>query len=222
MFLGIDLTSSEKKPTALALLDSHAQVKCLTAVRSDAEILAFAGKHRPSTVAIDAPLGFPEGMCCLEESHSCRPVRPVKGRECERELAWRGIPLYFTTKRSIIKGMAYRAIGLSRDLAAQGRQVLEVYPYAAKVLLFGRPIPKKTTREGLKFLIRHLGRRIGGIDSRAERLDHDLCDALVATYVAYLASLGRTEALGLEEEARIVVPKDPPALGQLDGTAPAW
>ncbi len=59
------------------------------------------------------------------------------------------IPCYYTTKRSIIKDMVYRAIALKDEITARGYQVIEVYPYAAKVRLLGRHIPKKITPEGI-------------------------------------------------------------------------
>lgn len=207
VFLGIDPTSSEKKASACALLGPGASLLHLTKRQTDGEIVALAREWRPSIVAIDSPLGYPKGMCCLEESCPCRTVHQFKGRLCEQEMAQRGIPLYFTTKRSIIKPMIYRAIRLAEVLTSQGCQVLEVYPYACKVLLFGKLIPKKTSKEGLDFLRGHLARRIPGLATYGDTLDHDLCDALVAAYTARLHSLGQTEGVGLAEEVPIVIPK---------------
>ena len=73
--------------------------------------------------------------------------------------------------------------------------------------LFGLPIPRKTTREGRDFLRRGLAGLVPGVAAHSDRLNHDLCDALVAAYTAYLHALGRTEVLGIEEEVRIVVPR---------------
>ena len=102
-----------------------------------------------------------------------------------------------TTKRTFIKQMVYRAVALAEDLRAQGHEVIEVYPYASKVCLFGRPIPKKTSSAGMAFLRQRLGKLIDGLDDRTERLNHDLGDALIAAHTARLYRLGRTEALGL-------------------------
>ena len=207
MFLGIDLTSSENKPTACAVLDHGASLLRLTHVATDDEILALAEDYQPSIVAIDAPLGFPKGMCCLEGSCSCRSEWEFKGRECEREIIDQGISIYVTTKRSFIKPMIYRGIKLTGALRQRAHEIIEVYPYASKVYLFGKPIPKKTTREGLRFLVDRISDRVAGLTVHRQRLDHDLCDAIVAAYTAYLASVGRTKALGLEDEAQIVVPQ---------------
>ena len=100
----------------------------------------------------------------------------------------------------------YRAIGLADILASRGIEVLEVYPYASKVCLFGKPIPKKTTKKGLDFLHERLSRLIPRLTSYPGQLDHDSYDALIAAYTAYLHHLGRTEAAGLQEEVCIVTP----------------
>ena len=205
--LGIDITSSAKKPSACALLDAAGSLLWLGSLTSDREILDLAAGRKPSLVAIDAPLGFPRGMDCLEDDCECESVWPFNGRRAERELIASGIPLYVTTKRSFIKPMVYRAMELAKRLEAQGSEVIEVYPYASKVRLFGQRPPKKTTKEGLLFLQQRLSRLIPSLDSHEGRLSHDLFDALVAAHTAHLHSLGKTEALGLDDEARIVVPR---------------
>ena len=206
MYLGIDPTCSEARASACALLDSDGRLAHLTTQSTNADMVALSEEWRPTVVAIDSPMGFPKGMCCLEESCPCRSVYRFKGRVCERELLSRGVSLYITTKRSFIKPMIYRAIDLARDLGSQGCEVLEVYPYASKVGLFGKPIPPKNTREGLDFLRRRLQRLIPGLASYKDRLSHDHCDALVAAYTARLSTLGLTESVGLREEVPIVVP----------------
>ena len=206
-FLGIDLTSSQAKPTACAILDGAGSVVRVTRLYSDADILDLAASCEPSIVAIDAPLDLPKGMCCLEESCDCSSVWPHKGRWGEQELVRRGIHLYITSKRSIIKKMVYRAIELADTLRRPDREVIEVYPYASKVILLGMPIPKKTTREGLEFLKERLGALVPGMDRYAEGLDHDGYDALMAAHTAYLHSTGSTEAVGAPEEVPIVIPR---------------
>ena len=207
LFLGIDPTSSEAKPSACAVLDGDGALVALELLRTDAELLELAERHRPDIVAIDAPLGLPTGMDCLEETCSCASVHEFKGRICERELLARGISLYITTKRSIIKEMIYRCMRLVPELEKMGSSVIEVYPYASKVCLFGKPIPTKTKRAGREFLRRRVGRLIPGLDEYEGRLTHDLYDALVAAYTAYLHSRGETESLGPPEEVSIVVPQ---------------
>ena len=206
MFLGIDLTSSEKKPTACALLNADASLAHVGFERTDDDILKLVARHRPQLAAIDGPLGFPRGMDCLDQDHACESEWEFKGRLADRQVIERGISIYVITKRTFIKAMVYRAIELVAGLRKQGCEVIEVYPYASKVRLFGKPIPKKTTRPGREFLRERLGALIPGLDGYTGRLDHDLYDALTAAYTGYLHSVGRTEALGVEEEGRIILP----------------
>ncbi len=157
-------------------------------------------------VAIDAPISLPTGLCCLEESCSCQPQAGVKGRSCERELARLGIPCYFTTKKSIIKAMVYRGVRLKTELESMGYEVIEVYPYASKVRLFGRNIPKKTTPAGLAFLRQPISRLLPNIAAYANGFTHDMCDAVIAAYTAYLRYQGKTELCGEPGEGAICLP----------------
>ena len=162
--------------------------------------------HNFKSVAIDAPLSLPKGLCCLEEGCSCQPRAGVKGRGCERELARQGIPCYFTTKKSIIKAMVYRGIRLKIELESMGYNVLEVYPYASKVRLLGRNIPKKTTLAGLAFLKQHISRLLPHIVTYLDGFNHDMCDAAMAAYTAFLYSRGKAELYGEAAEGAICLP----------------
>jgi len=157
-------------------------------------------------VAIDAPLRLPKGLCCLEESCSCQPQAGVKGRSCERELAKLGIPCYFTTKKSIIKAMVYRGIRLKTELQSMGYEVIEVYPYASKVRLWGKPIPPKQKPIGLAFLKQHISYLLPNIATYVNGFNHDMCDAAIAAYTAYLHYQGKTELRGEPEEGAICLP----------------
>lgn len=205
-YLGIDLTSSAARPSGYAVLDEGARLAEVGSVATDPEILRLAHRCRPRLVAIDAPIGLPKGLCCLEESCPCRPAAPDGKRACEREVARRGIGLFFTTKRSIIKGMVYRAIELRRRFEDEGMRVLEVFPYASKVLLFGRPLPRKTTAEGLAYLRGRLEALVDGLSARGP-LTHDELDAVVAAYTAYLKDQGRAEEVGDPVEGAICLPR---------------
>ena len=206
LVLGIDLTASPKRYSAYALLDDQVRLAQLGQFREFDELLAALDGIEHSLVGIDAPLSLPLGLDCLEEDHPCSPVSGHKGRAAERELARIGIGCFFTTKRSIIKGLTYRGMELCRDFVARGYDVLEVYPYASKVVLFGRWIPRKSTPSGLAFLVERLATLIGGLEPYLDRLNHDECDALIAAYTAKLHLERRTDCLGTKEEGYIVVP----------------
>lgn len=205
-FLGIDLTSREARATAYAVLGPALTIAAYGWAKTDADIVDITISLRPAVTAIDAPLSLPKGYCCLEEGCSCSTTINLTGRACERELKRRGIGCFYTTPRSIIKPMVYRGISLRQRLEVKGYPVLEVYPYASKVRLFGKPIPKKTTPEGLRFLREHLGSLIPDALYLPPNLSHDLWDALIAAYTAYLHSQGLTEALGDPEEGLLHIP----------------
>lgn len=208
-FIGLDLTASARRKTACVALGEGLHISEQGFCGEDEEIIVFVGRHRPAIVAIDAPLGLPRGLCCLEETCCCQPISNRKGRRCERELSKLGIGCYYTTKRSIIKGMVYRGIRLKEELSSRGFVVIEVYPYASKVRLFSR-LPPKGTAEGRKALQRHLRQLIPVLPPPEERLySHDLLDALVAAYTGYLYLQGKTEPLGEEAEGLIHIPKSP-------------
>ncbi|MBE0479895.1 MAG: DUF429 domain-containing protein [Dehalococcoidia bacterium] len=205
-FAGIDLTSSERKASAYALLTSGMTPALRTSLYTDAAILDAVDEDQPSIVAIDAPLTLPAGLCCLNEECGCAPVSLSRGRACERELARMGIPCYFTTKKCIIRPMVYRAAIIRDSLLARGHRVIEVYPYASKVRLWGRPPYRKATAKGLEYLHQRLAALIPGLANIAVRLDHDRCDALIAAYTAYLEHGGKTDIVGDPDEGTLSIP----------------
>jgi predicted nuclease with RNAse H fold len=204
--IGLDLTSSPEKATAYAVLTKEMDIVAEGFVTGDEEIIALAEEQRPTLLAVDAPLSLPLGLCCLEESCPCRPVSPRKGRQCERELSALGIGCYYTTKRSIIKRMVYRAITLRERLEGQGFAIIEVYPYASKVRLFGR-LPRKTTVAGRRALQESLRHLIPAVLSPQESLvSHDALDALLAAYTGVLYLKSQTRALGNPAEGLLHIP----------------
>ncbi len=102
--------------------------------------------------------------------------------------------------------MVYRGIRLKTELEAMGYEVIEVYPYASKVRLFGKNIPKKTTPAGLAFLKQRICQLLPDITAYIDGVNHDMCDAAIAAYTAYLCSRGKTELCGEAEEGAIYLP----------------
>lgn len=199
--IGLDLTSSDKKPSGLVSYDGFFYSYHLP--RSDIEIVEMC--KGAELIAIDSPLKLPKGFCCLEETCNCHLGKP-NGRSCERELVKMGIPLYFTTKKSIIKKMIYRAMRLTGVLGEN--RVIEIYPYSIKVCLFGKPIPNKSTKEGLSILKELISEVLNIPLNELISLNHDICDAILACHVAYLHLEGKTMSIGDEEESPIVIPQN--------------
>jgi predicted nuclease with RNAse H fold len=210
VFFGIDLTSSENKPSACFGLDTNSEVIYLGFLRRNQDIIRWLRFYLPLIVAIDAPLTLPSGLCCLEESCSCRPNSPWKNRQCDRELRQLGIPCYPTTKKTFIKNLIYRGIELRNAIKhkiEQVGQVIEIYPYASKVRLFGKNAPRKSTTEGLNFYRAKLQEILPSLKPYCHILDHNLCDAAVAAYTALLHSRNHTILLGKSEEGLIIIPR---------------
>jgi predicted nuclease with RNAse H fold len=204
--IGLDLTTSPEKATAYAVLTRETDIVAEGLVTADEGLIALAEEHRPALVAIDAPLSLPLGLCCLEESCACRPVSFGKGRQCEQELSALGIGCYYTTKRSIIKGMVYRAIALKEKLEGRGIAVIEIYPYASRRRLFGK-LPRKTTVAGRRAFQEKLRCLIPAIPTLQESsLSHDALDALLAAYTGVLYIKGQTRALGDPAEGLLHIP----------------
>ena len=209
LYLGIDPTTSESKPSGCAVLDGSAALIHVGRVSTDAEIISLSERWSPEVVAIDSPLFLPRGLCCLDEgcSHSCCNVWAGEKRVAERELYRQGIRLYWTTRKTFIKAMIYRSMELRRTLEAQGISVIEVYPYASKVRLFECSIPKKTTKAGRQWLQERLEGLVPGLREHGRLLSHDELDAIVAAYTAYLHGQGQAEAVGDPREGVIYVPR---------------
>jgi predicted nuclease with RNAse H fold len=199
VFLGIDLTSSEAKPSACVGLDSRSRLVYFGFVAKDKDITSLVSFYSPEVVAIDAPLSFPLGLCCLEEACPCESKSGTKARQCDYELRRLGIPCYPTSKKTFIKELIYRGIrlktGICRD-AKQVGQVIEVYPFASKVRLFGGTVPRKSTRQGMSFHRAKLAEIVPGLKPYLDLFDHDLCDAAMAAHTALLHGQGRGTAIG--------------------------
>jgi len=207
-FFGIDLTSTAAKPSACLGLDGESQLVYLGFLTENRDIVTLLNFYSPQVIAIDTPLSLPLGLCCLEQSCPCKPKFTRKNRQCDQELRQQGIPCCPTSKKTFIKDLIYRGIELKTSIGPevkQAGQIIEVYPFASKVRLFGKNIPRKTTKQGMSFLRDKLGEILPGLKPYLDMFDHDLCDAAVAAYTALLYHQNRVEALGNSEEGLIFI-----------------
>jgi predicted nuclease with RNAse H fold len=208
-FFGIDLTSTEAKPSACLGLDSKSQLVYLGFLTENRDIVNLLNFYSPQVIAIDAPLSLPLGLCCLEESCPCKPKFPRKNRQCDQELRQQGITCYPTSKKTFIKDLIYRGIELKASIGREVKQVsqiIEVYPFASKVRLFGKNVPRKTTKQGMSFLRDKLGDILPSLKPYSGMLDHNFYDAAVAAYTALLRHRNKVDTLGSSEEGVIVIP----------------
>lgn len=204
----MDLTAG-KRVSDVAALDLAGERVAFTTALTDDDLLRALADFGAEIVAVDSPMALPRGLCCLEETCSCAAPDGAVGRSAERALIKRGIPCFWTTKRTIIKSMVYRAMDLKVRLEAEGYTPLEVFPYAVKRVLLGRKLPKKTLPQGIQALVdgaRSVLPNCCWPDSWAP--GHDQLDALYCALTARLFALGQTEALGDPGELPIIVPRD--------------
>ena len=208
--LGVDLRASRKKPSSIAILDPQSHLTELSSFYEDDELIKLVHDLQPDLVAIGAPLNLPSGFCCLDQTCECRfSVPNRKGRLLELELAKMGISCFYTNKGSIIRELIYRGILLSQILRDAGHNVIEVYPHATKMLLFGDKVPPKNSSVSVSYIISHLTPLVSGMEEHADDLDRNSCDAIINAYTGQLHAQSDTDILGDPEEGILVLPKLP-------------
>jgi predicted nuclease with RNAse H fold len=210
VILGVDLRASPKRLSTVVGLEERSNMAFMNSFSEDNELAEMAQSHQPELIAIGAPLGLPLGLCCLETTCSCDFALPQrKGRLLELELSRMGISCFFTNKGSIIRNLIYRGIQLSGQLRELGFEVIEAYPHATKVILFGDKIPPKNSAASLEFMKERLNPLINGLSTYIDTLDRNGCDAMLNAYTGYLHSQNATDVLGSPDEGTLVLPKLP-------------
>ncbi len=196
--LGIDLRSSPRYPTGVALLDSTLRARRLGIVRTDAQLFEAARRLQPAIIAIDAPLGLPEGRCCAEATCECARFGIM--REVDRACAAAGYRPFPSLLPSMV-GLTLRGIALHDALVAEGHRVIEVYPGMAQDVL---GIPRK--RQGIAPLAAGL-RRAGVRGIPRQPPPHDVLDAITCALVGILHLRGETETMGPGVPVPLVLPQ---------------
>ena len=210
MVLGVDLRASPKRPSTVVALNDHSSLSYVGSFLGDEELAQVAQALKPQLISIGAPLSLPLGLCCLEPSHTCILTVPRrKGRLLELELARMGISCFFTNKSSVIRNLIYRGIELRKLLQESDFEVIEVYPHATKVILFGDKVPPRKSTGSLFFLKERLPLLISCIGSYMAGMDRNACDAVLNAYTGFLHTRSETDVLGSDEEGTLVLPKLP-------------
>lgn len=210
MIFGVDLRASPKRLSSVVALNGQSELSFLSTFGEDSDLFQMGETHQPSVIAIGAPLSLPAGLCCLETSCACETGSPQKkGRQSELELSRMGISCFFTNKRSIIRTLIYRGVELSHRLREHGYEVIEVYPHASKVILFGDKVPPKNSAGSLAYMKERLAPLVLGLDPHLKGLDRNSCDAVINAYTALLHSHQETDTLGAPEEGLLVLPRLP-------------
>ena len=196
--VGIDLRSGPRYPTGLAVLDASHRLAELAVVRTDEAILEAIERWKPALIAIDAPLGLPEGRCCTDPGCDC--ARYGIMREVDRVCAAAGYRPFPTLLPSMVR-LTERGIALYQVLVGAGHAVVEVYPGMAQDVM---GVPRKGS--GVDLLRRGLKREgVRGIP-RKRRVSHDELDAITCALVAQLHLAGASETMGPGVPVPLILP----------------
>ena len=204
--LGVALRASQLRNSSAAVLSAEGYALDISSFGNNTQLLEIAEHWKPELIAIGSPLSLPAGLDCLEPSCKCELESPeMKGRRAELELATVRISCFLTNKSSIVPSLIYRGIELHAQLRKLGYHVIEVYPHATKLIVFGDSVPRK--RYALPFLREQLPELIRGLEPHVGSLDSGACDALMNAYTGVLYRKGQTLSLGDREEGLIIVPQ---------------
>ena len=209
LYMGVDLKTSTRQESSLSVIDADSGIVFMGTFSDNRDLVDVADRYSPELIAIGSPLTLPAGLCCLEAGCDCQMTSPEKkGRQAELELARMGISCFFTNKRSIVTNLVYRAVTLNRELSELGHRLIEVYPHASKMLLFGDKVPsKKNARESLQFMRDRLPSLVARLDAFQDRLDPSYCDSLINAHTALLHARNETDLVGSDSEGFIALPK---------------
>lgn len=195
---GIDLRSSARYPTGIAVMDANRRLRGLAIARTDEAILDALEACAPRVVAIDAPLALPEGRDCVDPACACATAGIM--RDVDRIAAREGYRPFPALLPSMVN-LTLRGIALRETLEERGYEVVETYPGMTQDVL---GVPRKGA--GVDELRRGLKRQgVLGIP-RGRRVSHDELDAVTCALTAHLYLEGRTEVMGSGTPVPLVLP----------------
>ena len=209
--VGIDVAAS--RPCTCVLVESGRILDWLD-TKDLQDLAGWIGRNRPDVVAVDAPCATSQGLLRTRGGGG----KPYAGRVCDRDLRWRGIPLYEVPgdrgSAPAWMEVGFQIYDLLREMGYQlpraprtTNSAIEVYPHASFVSLLGGTPAKKTRVEGRTQRIQVLERHGYSLDGRR---DHDALDALVAALTAERFLAAGACAVGNPSEALIWLPVDRP------------
>ncbi len=149
------------------------------------ELKSIVMEFERGIVAIDSPLSLPKNSY----------------RSCDIELIKRGIPCF--PPKMFIKTVL-DAIKLAKSFRKK-HEVIEVYPYATRVILNIAPKAKKTTATGRREIQNSLRSFVKKVPENL--LSHDEIDAIICALTARLKFLNLCEKIVCKEGGAIYIPK---------------
>ncbi|MDX2127587.1 MAG: DUF429 domain-containing protein [Chloroherpetonaceae bacterium] len=191
-FFGVDLSAKVDEITGVAAINSNRELVFVNQVKPDIAIRNYIDYHRPSIVAVDAPITLP-----------CGKYGTYASRKCDRDITSLGIPAFAT---SMLAQLTFRAIAIRKTLP-QRYELIEVYPQATKVRLALSVAGKKSSEEVREFTQTRLARIIKNMPRPSNiLLTDDELDAILSAYTAFLYQYKLTEGCGDPSEGLIHIP----------------
>jgi hypothetical protein len=173
LYIGIDLSL---RKSGFAVLNDGKKVVDLSLLPYEKVEDAILGVEGKKIVCIDAPLS--------------EPLRGI-WRECDLLLRKEGIPC-FPPSAPFFYPVTKAGISLRKKLGRRGIEILEVYPYATRVLCGIAPDAKKKSRGGRERIQVALSVTL---DLPKRRLSEHELDAVISAYTGYLVKRGKAKCL---------------------------
>ncbi|MBN2366627.1 MAG: DUF429 domain-containing protein [Calditrichaeota bacterium] len=211
LYLGIDPSASAARDSGYCVINDSQRIISIGKWRGFEELAHILEpfKQQICIVGIDGPLQPPHELhrCCFtsEECHH-EQNNSAPGRICERLLIRRGYRCFLTSKNSFVKSWVLRCFDLKDFLSDLSCQIIEVFPYATRKILFPDLHGKKQTREFRLNLQKHLKDRGIRLPEKEKPYSHDELDALLAAVTARLVDLRQAERIGDERDGYIYIP----------------
>ena len=209
----MDPSASSNKPSGLGIIDGNKRVRYLGSWKTFEELLEIMCPFQSKLeyAGIDGPLQPPHelGRCCFTSgSGKCghRQQGKIRGRYCEYLLNKNGYRCFVTSRNSFARQWVYRCFLLNDFLKAQKITTLEVFPYAARRILFPAITGKKQLLKFRQTLQQELQNWGLVFPETGKCYSHDELDAALAAVTVLLHSRHRTRMLGDERDGFICIP----------------
>jgi predicted nuclease with RNAse H fold len=213
-YVGLDPSAKPENRSGIGIISNSRNVIYIGTWKTFAELTQILSFFRAKivTISIDGPLQPLAELdyCCFSDMQSkCdhQQNTPYKGRYCEFLLNRNGFKCFTTSRNSFARKWISRCFELNHYLAKLNYQTIEVYPTAAKKILFPSLSGSKKSLDNRKRLQEALSQT--GLNFNSFYFvysDHEL-DALLAAYIAYLHQKDSTISIGNREDGFIILPK---------------
>jgi predicted nuclease with RNAse H fold len=214
LFVGLDPSAKSENSSGIGIISNTRNIHHIGTWKTFEELTQILNilKEKIVVIGIDGPLQPPAELdyCCFSDTQSeCnhQQITPYKGRYCEFLLNRNGFRCFTTSVNSFAREWINRCFELNHYLTRLNYQTIEVYPTAARKILFPFLSGSKKNLDNRKRLQEALSQKGLKFNSfYSIYSDHEL-DALLAAYIAYLHQKGSTVSVGNRGDGFVILPK---------------